>query len=154
MIVTSYVFREGSIDWNALKEMTAAVGREHLVLDLSARRRDDRFLIVTDRWQKFTSVELTHETLDMLSEYCDEFLVHGVDVEGLSSGIESELVGILGSWNGRPVTYAGGIHSYDDIALIRILGADNVNITVGSALDIFGGDMSMDEVIRSCKEEL
>ena len=151
VIVTSYVFKNGIIDMDALNRLEGAVGKERVVLDLSVRKRDDRYMIVTDRWQVFTSTELTRDTLDMLSDHCDEFLVHGVDVEGLSSGIESELVGILGSWNGRPVTYAGGVHGISDIELISVLGAGKVNVTVGSALDIFGGSLKMSEVIDFCE---
>ena len=153
VIVTSYVFKDGEIDMQALDRMVSAVGKEHLVLDLSARRRDDRYMIVTDRWQKFTSVELTISTLDELSAYCDEFLIHAVDVEGRISGIESELVGMLGGWNGNPVTYAGGIHSFDDISLIETLGCGRVNITIGSALDLFGGRMSFEEVTAYCRNQ-
>ena len=150
VIVTSYVFKNGIIDLDALGRLEKAIGKERVVLDLSVRKRDDKYMIVTDRWQVFTSTELTRDTLDMLSDHCDEFLVHGVDVEGLSSGIESELVGILGSWNGKPVTYAGGVHGISDIELICVLGAGKVNVTVGSALDIFGGDLKMSEVIEYC----
>ena len=150
VIVTSYVFKNGIIDMEALKRLKEAVGRERLVLDLSVRKRDDKYMIVTDRWQVFTATELTRDTLDMLSGHCDEFLIHGVDVEGLSSGIEGELVGILGSWNGKPVTYAGGVHGISDIELIFALGAGKVNVTVGSALDIFGGNLKMSEVVEFC----
>ncbi|MBQ9334531.1 MAG: phosphoribosylformimino-5-aminoimidazole carboxamide ribotide isomerase [Lachnospiraceae bacterium] len=152
VIVTSYVFREGEIDFQALDRMLASVGREHLVLDLSVRRRDDRYLIVTDRWQKFTSVELNPDTLDKLSGYCDEFLVHAVDVEGRNSGIESEVVGMLGAWKGNPVIYAGGVHSFDDLYLVEALGCGRVGITIGSALDLFGGNMKFDEVVEYCRK--
>lgn len=149
VIVTSYVFKNGRIDFDALDRMVSAAGKDRLVLDLSARKKDDRYMIVTDRWQVFTDVELNRDTLDMLSGYCNEFLVHGVDVEGLSSGIESELVGMLGSWGKKPVTYAGGIHGLSDIELVGVLGAGRVNITVGSALDIFGGGLKFDDVCNA-----
>ncbi len=151
VIVTSYVFKDGEIDMQALDRMVSATGREHLVLDLSARRRDDRYMIVTNRWQKFTSVELNADTLNELSGYCDEFLVHAVDVEGRVSGIESELVAMLGAWDGNPVTYAGGIHSFDDLYLIETLGCGRVDITIGSALDLFGGQMKFEEVVEYCR---
>ena len=153
VIVTSYVFRDGLIDRDALNRMIRTVGRERLVLDLSVRHRGDRYLIVTDRWQKFTEVELNHATLDELADCCDEFLIHGVDVEGRSNGIEAELVGMLGAWNKRPVTYAGGIHSYDDIYLIGALGGGHVNVTVGSALNMFGGPLDLDQVLEYCSEQ-
>lgn len=151
VIVTSYVFKDGEINMQALDRMVSAVGREHLMLDLSARKREDRYLIVTDRWQKFTSVELNLSTLADMSAYCDEFLIHAVDVEGKNSGIESEVVGMLGGWNGIPVTYAGGIHSFDDLYLIDTLGCGRVNVTIGSALDLFGGKLAFKEVIEYCR---
>lgn len=151
VIVTSYVFRDGTVDRDALNRLVTSVGTEHLVLDLSVRKKNDKYMIVTDRWQKFTSVELCHETLDTLSDCCDEFLIHGVDVEGLSAGIEEDLIGILGSWNGKKITYAGGIHDLGDIRRVRDLGQDRVNITIGSALDIFGGPLLMEDVIKEVR---
>ncbi len=152
VIVTSYVFKDGVINEDALKRMTDAVGKNRLILDLSVRKRNDRYMIVTDRWQKFTDTELDQDTLSSLSKSCDGFLVHAVDVEGKSSGIESELAGILGAWDGCPVTYAGGIHSFDDMYLIDTLGFGRVDITIGSSLDIFGGSMELDEVVRYCRQ--
>ncbi|MCR5596262.1 MAG: phosphoribosylformimino-5-aminoimidazole carboxamide ribotide isomerase [Lachnospiraceae bacterium] len=150
VIVTSYVFKEGEIDAAALDRMVSAVGREHLVLDLSARKLGEKYMIVTDRWQRYTSVELSLKTLKELESSCDEFLIHAVDVEGKRLGIEAEVVGMLGAWDGCPVTYAGGIHSYDDIYLIDSLGYGKVNITIGSALDLFGGQMEFKKVIEYC----
>jgi phosphoribosylformimino-5-aminoimidazole carboxamide ribotide isomerase len=106
---------------------------------------------VTDRWQKFTDEEVCKETLDMLEKYCDEFLIHAVDVEGKSQGIEKELVEYLGKWceseNAIPITYAGGVHSYEDIDLLYMLGNGKINVTIGSALDIFGGKLSFNKII-------
>lgn len=150
VIVTSYVFKNGLVDMSALDRMVGAVGKEHLVLDLSCRKYDDKYMIVTDRWQKFTEVELKPQTLDDFSAKCDEYLIHAVDVEGKASGIETELVGMLGSWSKIPITYAGGVHSYDDMYLVGMLGQGHVNVTIGSALDIFGGKMKLDEVIDYC----
>ncbi|MCQ2498003.1 MAG: phosphoribosylformimino-5-aminoimidazole carboxamide ribotide isomerase [Lachnospiraceae bacterium] len=152
VIVTSYVFKDGQIDMQALENMVKAVGKEKLVLDLSCKLQDDKYLIVTDRWQKFTDVELNKAVLDDLSQYCDEFLVHAADVEGLSSGIEPVLVSILRS-SPIPVTYAGGIHSMDDIDLLRMLGESKVDFTIGSALDIFGGYMKFDDVVNYSRED-
>lgn len=152
IIVTSYVFKDGVINMEALENMVHAVGKEHLVLDLSCRRFEDKYMIVTDRWQKFTDTELDRDTLERFSDYCDEYLIHAVDVEGKASGIETELVGMLGSWNKLPVTYAGGVHSYDDLALVKLLGNNHVNVTIGSALDLFGGNMKFEEVIEYCRE--
>ncbi len=150
VIVTSYVFQDGRIHYDRLDEMVREVGRERLVLDLSARKRENRYFIVTDRWQKYTDVELNRQTLDVLSGYCDEFLVHAVDVEGRAEGIEEELVRLLGEWGKMPVTYAGGVHSMDDLHLLKEIGRDRVHVTVGSALDLFGGSMKFEDVLREC----
>lgn len=151
VIVTSYVFRNGSINMENLEKLVSAVGKEHIVLDLSCRKRDGKYYIVTDRWQKFTDVEVTHRVLDALSEYCDEFLVHAVDVEGKSAGIDEELIRILGSWNGIPVTYAGGVRNFGDLARMKELAGDRLDVTIGSALSIFGGQMNYDTVVVYCR---
>ncbi len=149
VIVTSYVFRDGRVQYDRLRELVRAVGRENLVLDLSVRKKEGRYLIVTDRWQKYTETELTARTLDELSAYCDEFLVHAVDVEGKANGIEEELAALLGSWGRIPVTYAGGVHSFEDLRLLKELGRDRVHVTVGSALDLFGGPMKFEDVLAA-----
>ena len=147
VVVTSYVFRDGKVDYERLRKLVQAVGKEHLVLDLSCRRRDGDYYIVTDRWQKFTKEKLTEEKLDELSDYCDEFLIHAVDVEGKNSGIETELVALLGGWGKIPVTYAGGVRNFDDLRILRDLGKNRLNVTIGSALDLFGGNMAFTEVL-------
>lgn len=139
VIVTSYVFKNGEIQWENLENLCAAVGKEHVVLDLSCRKKDDKYYIVTDRWQTFTNVVLDEAILEKLSGYCDEFLVHGVDVEGKASGIESELIEILSKETKIPVTYAGGISSLEDLEKIREIGKGKIDFTIGSALDLFGG---------------
>lgn len=148
VIVTSYVFRDGKICYDRLKEMRQAVGREHLVLDVSCRRLAEEYRVVTDRWQKVTQERMDVKLLDRLSGYCDEFLIHAVDVEGKAQGIETILVKLLGDWTGRPVTYAGGVHSFEDLRLLKELGKNHVNVTIGSALDLFGGEMKFEEVLR------
>ena len=148
MIVTSYVFRDGRIDYERLEELVAAVGKEHLVLDLSCRKRDGAYYIVTDRWQKFTEEKVTLSLLNRLEQYCDEFLIHAVDVEGKASGIETELVKMLGEWGAIPVTYAGGVGCFSDLEQLKILGQNRVNVTIGSALDLFGGEMKYEEVLE------
>ena len=152
VIVTSFVFQDGHINMDNLNSIYKAVGKQNLVLDLSCRWRDDAYYIVTDRWQKFTNEMVNEKTLNMLMEYCDEFLIHAVDVEGKSQGIEKQLVEQLGSWSdkaGRPaITYAGGVHSYNDIELLRQLGKGNINVTIGSALDIFGGNLKFEKVME------
>lgn len=149
VIVTSFVFRDGHIDLKNLERMRRAVGKERLVLDLSCRMRDGNYYIVTDRWQKFTDEAVDARIFSMLRDYCDEFLIHAVDVEGKNRGIEKRLVRTLGSWEGdTPITYAGGVHSYEDIHLLKELGGGKINVTVGSALDLFGGDLKLDRIIE------
>ena len=146
IIVTSYAFHDGEVDYNNLNKLRAAVGKEHIVLDLSCRFRDDAYYIVTDRWQKYTNVVLNNNTFDNLAEFCDEFLVHGVDVEGKKAGIDEEVVRILAG-SGKVITYAGGISSFEDIETIKTIGNGNIDFTIGSALDIFGGKLDFKEVI-------
>lgn len=146
VIVTSFVFRDGRLNWENLRRMERAVGRERLVLDLSCRRRGDAYYIVTDRWQKFTEVPLDHGILDELAKSCSEFLIHAVDAEGKQKGIEEPLAKLLGSWSGLPVTYAGGVGTYEDLDVLKTLGQDRVDVTVGSALDLFGGPLSFEKI--------
>lgn len=152
VIVTSYVFKDGKINYDNLNKLVDAVGPENIVLDLSCRKKDegDLYYIVTDRWQKFTDETISYELLDELSKYCDEFLIHAVDVEGKASGIETELVKILGDWGKLPITYAGGVSSFEDLKKIKELGRDKLNVTIGSALDIFGGGMEYKKVVEYC----
>ncbi len=139
VIVTSWVFRESRVDWERLLELVKLIGREKLVLDLSCRKRGENYFVVTDRWQKFTELIVNKETLQKLSAYCAEFLIHAVDVEGLCSGIDKELVANLGKWTPIPATYAGGANSISDLEEVTRLGGGKVDLTIGSALDIFGG---------------
>ena len=150
VIVTSFVFFAGMIRLERLKKLSDLVGREHLVLDFSCRKRDGEYYIVTDRWQKFTDTIFTKERLEEMEEYCSEFLVHGVDVEGKGQGIDEELVRILGSYMGNHVTYAGGIKDFADLELIKREGRNRVDVTVGSALDLFGGPMEFERVLGYC----
>ncbi len=147
VIVTSYVFKRGIIDEDALDEMQAAVGRERLCLDLSCRRRNGKLYIVTDRWQVYTEEEFDASLLRRLSDHASEFLVHSVDAEGRCQGIDEDVLEVL-KGSPTPVTYAGGISSLDDIRSIREKGRGAVDVTVGSALDIFGGHLSMEGVIK------
>ena len=144
VIVTSFVFSGGSISWDNLERLVSAVGKQRLVLDLSCRAKDGRYYIVTDRWQKFTQVELNARTLEMLSGYCDEFLVHAADVEGRANGIEDDVASLLGEFSPVPATYAGGISGFGDLEKLKALGREKIDFTVGSALDIFGGKMSFE----------
>ncbi len=139
VIVTSWVFREGRLEEDRLAELVRRIGRERLVLDLSCRKRGDDYFVVTDRWQNFTDLKLGPETFAALARQCAEFLVHAVDVEGLCRGIDGELVAQLAEWSRLPATYAGGAKSLEDLATVQRLGQGRVDLTIGSALDIFGG---------------
>lgn len=147
VIVTSYVFREGRIDYEHLTRLMGVTGRERLVLDLSCRLRDGEFWVVTDRWQRFTQEKVDAPLLQKLSGYCAEFLVHGVDVEGRMQGIEEELIRFLATHSPLPVTYAGGIRTLEDLERIAQIGLNRVDATVGSALDLFGGPLAYRDVV-------
>ena len=146
VIVTSWVFRDGHIRYDRIRTLRETVGKEHLVLDLSCRKRDGKYFVVTDRWQKFTEEEVTAELLSRLQESCDEFLIHAVDVEGKAKGIEEALVELLADACGIPATYAGGVGSYEDVRKLRDLGKGKVDVTIGSALDLFGGPLEFRKV--------
>ena len=148
VIVTSYVFSNGRIDLEKLKLLQETVGKDRLVLDLSCRKKGSDFWIVTDRWQKFTNEIISPEILNQLADHCDEFLVHGVDVEGKMEGIQAELIGILGKYSPIPVTYAGGVKALSDLDLVKEVGQNRVDLTIGSALDIFGGTVPYRNVVE------
>ncbi|MDD6571880.1 MAG: phosphoribosylformimino-5-aminoimidazole carboxamide ribotide isomerase [Thermoflexaceae bacterium] len=152
VIVTSYVFKDGKINYENIHKLMKAVGKEHIVLDLSCRRRGDDYFIVTDRWQNFTDVTINPQTLNELSSFCDEFLIHAADVEGKCQGIETGLIRILDSWNGATaITYAGGVGSYADLQTLKELSHNRINVTIGSALDLFGGKLSFEKILEICK---
>jgi phosphoribosylformimino-5-aminoimidazole carboxamide ribotide isomerase len=149
VIVTSWVFREGKVDWSRLDELVKKIGKEKLVLDLSCRKRGEKYFVVTDRWQKFTELEVNAKTLQKFSGSCAEFLIHAVDVEGLCRGIDRELVELLGRFTPIPTTYAGGASSLADLELVTQLGGGKVDLTIGSALDIFGGSgVNYDDCVK------
>lgn len=148
VIVTSYVFNHGDISLNNLQNLVNIVGKERLVLDLSCRKRGNSYFVVTNRWQRFTSYPISEANIEFLSKFCDEFLVHGVDVEGLKQGLDEDLVHMMGSWSPIPVTYAGGARSLDDLDLVKEVGKNNVNLSIGSALDIFGGELEYRSVVN------
>ena len=161
VIVTSYVFKDGKINYENLDKLVKTVGKNRIVLDLSCRYIEKNgmiennressevsgYYVVTDRWQKVTKERITHAFLDDLAEYCDEFLIHAVDVEGKQNGVETELIKLLGSWWRIPMTYAGGVHTYQDIELIKELGEGKINVTIGSALDLFGGALRYKDIL-------
>ena len=150
VIVTSFVFSDGEIRYDRLERLRDAVGREHLVLDLSCRKKEGDYYVVTDRWQKFTKEKMSGSLLKELEVYCDEFLIHGVDVEGKSQGIDHELVKILAQYQGNPLTYAGGVRSFEDLELLKNYGKSRIDVTIGSALDLFGGPMEFSKVLSYC----
>ena len=139
LIVTSHVFHDGQLDRQRLERLTRLVGKDRLVLDLSCRWRHDGYYVVTDRWQRFTELRINPAVLDELSASCDEFLVHAVDVEGKCMGIDARLLDLLATSVPIPTTYAGGVATMADLERIRVSGRGRIDVTVGSALDIFGG---------------
>jgi phosphoribosylformimino-5-aminoimidazole carboxamide ribotide isomerase len=139
VIVTSWVFREGRVDWERLQQLVSAIGQQRLVLDLSCRKRAGEYFVVTDRWQKFTEEKISLELLSKLATFCDEFLIHAADVEGLCRGIDHKLVAKLAEWTPIPMTYAGGAKSLADLEEVTRVGRGRIDLTIGSALDIFGG---------------
>lgn len=151
VIVTSYVFKNGEINFANLNRIVREIGKERLVLDLSCRKKDDEYYIVTDRWQKFTNVAVTKSILSELSGYCDEYLIHAVDVEGKANGIERNLVKLLAAGQTCPITYAGGVGSYEDLMALKELGHDKIDVTIGSALDLFGGKLEFNKILDICK---
>lgn len=171
VIVTSFVFHNGQIDWERLNSLVGLIGKEKLVLDLSCRRRRrnqqeeqdqeeqiggndaDPYYVVTDRWQTYTNVEVNETTLNKLGNYCSEFLVHGVENEGKRCGILEDLVTLLGRYSPVPVTYAGGVRGMEDLDRVKVLGGGKVDLTIGSALDCFGGDIKYDDVVAWHKKE-
>lgn len=152
VIVTSYVFKDGQLHYDRLQEMLDTVGKERLVLDLSCRKKDGEYYIVTDRWQKYTEVKLNSETIAKLTGFCDEFLIHAVDVEGKAGGIEEDVAELLGKECKIPATYAGGVHNFEDLTKLKELGLGKIDVTIGSALDLFGGNMKLEEVLENIKK--
>ncbi|TIB81123.1 Phosphoribosylformimino-5-aminoimidazole carboxamide ribotide isomerase [Wallemia mellicola] len=149
VIVTSYLFPEAKFSLERLKSVSEAVGKDRLVVDVSCRRRDDKWIVAMNKWQTLTDMEVTKDTLSMLSEYCSEFLIHAADVEGLCKGIDEDLVKKLGEWVNIPTTYAGGAKHADDLSLVNELSKGKVDLTYGSALDVFGGtQVKFDDLVN------
>lgn len=147
VIVTSYLFPDAKLSMDRLKALADKVGKDRLVVDLSCRRKDDKWIVAMNRWQTLTDTEVNKDTLDLLSNYCSEFLIHAADVEGLCKGIDTELVKALGSWVTIPTVYAGGAKSIEDLQLVESLSKGKVDLTFGSALDLFGGSVKLDDCI-------
>ncbi len=149
IIVTSWLFEEEQFSWQRLEQLKRAVGKERIVLDLSCRKINKQWFIATNRWQTITDTEVNAENLKALSEHCDEFLIHAADVEGLQGGIDGQLVKYLGEHCHIPMTYAGGARNLNDLELVKSLSNNTVDLTIGSALDIFGGSgVNLDACIQ------
>ncbi len=157
VIVTSYIFDGAELNYDKLNKLVdAAGGTDKVVLDLSCCRKsedDPNYYVVTDRWQTFSDLSITPDVLKELSKYCCEFLIHGVEVEGKRCGILKDLVQYLGQHSPIPVTYAGGVQNMEDVELVQKLGKNRVDLTIGSALDCFGGTMSYDAVVAWHKSQ-
>ena len=142
VIVTSYLFVDGELDEERLIKMRDAVGKDHLVIDLSCKKVGKDYYVATDRWQHITKSRLNLTLLNKLTKYCDEFLIHGVDVEGKRKGPDKALIRLLSNYKrGNRITYAGGIHSMEDVKMIEEVSDGKLNYTIGSALSLFGGDI-------------
>ncbi|MDR2577946.1 MAG: phosphoribosylformimino-5-aminoimidazole carboxamide ribotide isomerase [Chitinispirillales bacterium] len=152
VIVTSYVFSDGVIKWGRLDELLAAVPREKLVLDLSCRLVGKDYFVATDRWQRLTKEKLTAPLFERLAGYCDEFLVHAADVEGLRRGADPNLVSLLAGISPITTVYAGGVRDIGDLDLIERLGGGRIDATVGSSLNIFGGNLLFADVVKWHRE--
>ncbi|MDD9268028.1 phosphoribosylformimino-5-aminoimidazole carboxamide ribotide isomerase [Paenibacillus sp. GCM10023248] len=153
VIVTSYIFRDGELNRDHLDRIAAAVGKDRLVIDLSCKEKDGKWFVATNQWKLLSNFELNAANIRFLEAYCDEFLIHAVDVEGKQSGIQQSLVRTLAEWVTIPTTYAGGARSFADIELFKSLSGGKLDITIGSALDIFGGKLSYDEVVAYMKKQ-
>lgn len=148
VIVTSWLFVEGELNMDRLASMSNAVGKNHLVLDLSCIPVNNEYHVACNRWQSICKYTISRENLAGLAKYCDELLVHAVGMEGKQGGIDERLVSLLADWSPVPVTYAGGISSMQDILKLREAGNNRVDFTVGSALDIFGGKLKYKELLN------
>ncbi|SFE76462.1 1-(5-phosphoribosyl)-5-[(5-phosphoribosylamino)methylideneamino] imidazole-4-carboxamide isomerase [Paenibacillus catalpae] len=151
VIVTSYIFRDGELNMDNLSKIVSEVGKDKLVIDLSCKQKDGSWHVVTNQWRTFSSFQVNEANLRELESYCSEFLVHAVDVEGKRTGILESLVKQLADWVRIPTTYAGGARSFEDLDLFRRLTDGKLDITIGSALDIFGGTLSYDKVVAYCR---
>ena len=148
VIVTSYLFKDDKLNEDRMKRLKETVGKEKIVFDLSCKRIGDKYFVTTNRWQTVTESEMNADLLKELEEYCDEYLIHAVDVEGKCNGPEKDILLELSKYKGNSVTYAGGIHSYDDIRMIKEIADGRIDFTIGSALDIFGGNLDFNRVIE------
>ncbi len=152
-IVTSYIFEKGQLCYENLEKLQKTIGQEHIVIDLSARKKDGVYYVMTNRWQDFTKERLGEPLLEELAAFCDEFLIHAVDVEGKASGIDVDLICMLERFKMKPITYAGGVSTWEDLELVKKYGRNRINVTIGSALDLFGGNLSYEEALKRIRAE-
>lgn len=152
VIVTSYIFHDGMLDMERLQKLITSVGKEKLVIDLSCRKRNGKWYVVTDKWTKFSDFEVNAASIKEIEQYCDELLIHAVDVEGKRSGMQEELVRDLAQWTSIPTTYAGGVRSIDDLKKFESIADGKLHVTIGSALSIFGGDLEYETVVSYCEK--
>ncbi|WP_054024879.1 phosphoribosylformimino-5-aminoimidazole carboxamide ribotide isomerase [Bacillus sp. FJAT-28004] len=152
IIVTSYIFKDGQLNEDHLAKIVAEVGKDRLVIDLSCKEKDGQWFVVTNQWKQFSEFVVNKQNISFLEQYCNEFLVHAVDVEGKQSGIQQSLVSSLADWVTIPTTYAGGARSIADMDQFNELSHGKLDITIGSALDIFGGNLSYEEVVAYSKK--
>lgn len=150
VIVTSYIFHDGQLDMNRLHALNETVGKEHIVIDLSCRKKDGKWYVMTDKWAQWSSFEVNAESIQMIEQYCDELLIHAVDVEGKKGGMQIDLIEDLASWTSIPTTYAGGVRNIEDLMLFEKLSKNKLHVTIGSALSIFGGDFAYEEAVEFC----
>ncbi|KAH7354472.1 hypothetical protein B0T11DRAFT_288707 [Plectosphaerella cucumerina] len=152
VIITSFLFPEGKFSQERLDAVLRALGndKEKLVIDLSCRRRgDDCWFVAMNKWQTITDMEVNEESIKLLEPYCSEFLIHAADNEGLQKGIDEKLVERLAQWSSIPVTYAGGGRNLEDLETVKRLSGGRVDLTIGSALDCFGGNgVGLDECVE------
>jgi phosphoribosylformimino-5-aminoimidazole carboxamide ribotide isomerase len=161
VIVTSWLFprdeekRQASLDLDRLKELSGLTGPDKLVIDLSCRRLDDGWYVAIDRWQTLTPVRLDESLFRTLDPFCAEYLIHAADVEGLRQGPDWDLVRYLALLTDRPVTYAGGASSLADLERMEHDSGGLVDLTIGSALDIFGGtEIRFEDCVAFNRERL
>ncbi|MEO4052186.1 phosphoribosylformimino-5-aminoimidazole carboxamide ribotide isomerase [Solibacillus sp. CAU 1738] len=152
VIVTSYIFHDGALDMDRLEKLVSTVGKDKLVIDLSCRIRNGKWFVVTDKWTKFSDFEVNAKQIRIIEKYCDELLIHAVDVEGKRSGMQESLVRDLAEWTSIPTTYAGGVRSIEDLQRLEVIARGKLHVTIGSALDIFGGDLAYADVVSYCKK--
>lgn len=152
VIVTSFIFHDGQLDVNRLEQLVELIGKKHLVIDLSCRMRDGKWFVVTDKWTKFSDFEVNPKNISYIEEFCDELLIHAVDVEGKKGGMQESLVRDLAAWTSIPTTYAGGVRSLEDLDKFKAISNGKLHVTIGSSLSIFGGDLPYAEVVNYCKK--